>query len=59
MNGQMKRYNELIKDMPEPIRLANRPKINFDMRGIMNYSEQQGKKVMDLSEAEKNMFIKN
>ena len=59
MNGQMKRYKEIIKDMPEPIRLKNRPKINIDMRGIMDYAEQQGKKVIELSEEERNMFIKN
>lgn len=59
MNGQMKRYKEIIKDMPEPIRLKNRPKINVDMRGIMDYAEKQGKKVIELSEEERNMFIKN
>ena len=30
MNGQMKKYKEIIKDMPEPIRLKDRP--NFRMK---------------------------
>ncbi len=58
MNGQMKRYKEIIKDMPEPIRLKDRPSIDFDMRGIMDYADGKGKKVIDLSEDEKNMFLK-
>ena len=59
MNGPMKKYKEIIKTIPDPIRLKDRPQINLDMRGLMNYAEQQGKKVIDLSEEEKNMFIKN
>lgn len=54
---QRKRY-EVLKNIPEPIRLKDRPKINLDMRGIMDYAEQQGKKIIELSAEEKAMFTK-
>lgn len=56
---QRKRYMEVIKDMPEPIRLKDCPKINFDMRGIMVYAKKQGKHPIELSEEEQQMFIKD
>lgn len=55
---QRKRYEEVLKNIPEPIRLKDRPKINLDMRGIMDYAEQQGKKIIELSAEEKAMFTK-
>ena len=55
---QRRRYEENLKNMSGPIRLKDRPEINLDMRGIMNYAEQQDKKVIELSEEEKAMFTK-
>lgn len=55
---QRKRYEKVLKNIPEPIRLKDSPEINLDMREIMNYAEQQGKKIIELSEEEKAMFIK-
>ena len=55
----MRRYREAIKDMPDPIRLKDCPKINFDMRGIMAYAKKQGKHPIELSEEEQQMFIKD
>lgn len=34
------------------------PKVNLDLRGLMEYAKNVGKKVTDLTEKEKNMFVK-
>lgn len=58
MCGQMKKYKESLKNTPEPIMPSQVPKINLDLRGLMTYAKSVGKKVVDLTEKEKNMFLK-
>ena len=58
MNGQMKRYRESLATMSEPILLSQCPKINLDLRGLMKYAKEKGKKVVELTEEEKKVFIR-
>ena len=58
MYGQMKRYRESLKNTPEPIMPSQIPQMKLDLRGLMTYAKNAGKKVVDLTEAEKSMFVK-
>lgn len=58
MYGQMKRYKNSLKNTPEPIMPSQIPQINLDLKGLMTYAKKSGKKVINLTEAEKNRFIK-
>lgn len=59
MYRQMKRYKESLASAPEPIMPSRIPQTNLDLRGLMSYAKQMGKKVVELTEAEKKMFIRN
>ena len=58
MNGQMKRYKESLAKMPDPVVLSQCPKINLDLRGLMQYAKEKGVKVIELTEKEKAAFIR-
>lgn len=55
--GQMKRYRESLKETPEPI-LLSQIQTKMDLRGLMKYAKEKGKKVMELSEEERRSFIR-
>ena len=57
MTGQMKRYRESLKETPEPI-LLSQIQTKMDLRGLMKYAREKGKKVMELSEEERRSFIR-
>lgn len=57
MNGQMKKYRESLEKTPEPI-LLSQIQTKMDLRGLMHYAKEKGKKVMELSEKEKKAFVK-
>ena len=57
MTGQMKRYRESLKETPEPI-LLSQIQTKVDLRGLMKYAKEKGKKVMELSEEERRSFIR-
>ena len=57
MTGQMKRYRESLKETPEPI-LLSQIQTKMDLRGLMKYAKEKGKKVMELSEEERRPFIR-
>lgn len=57
MTGQMKRYRESLKETPEPI-LLSQIHTKMDLRGLMKYAKEKGKKVMELSEEERRSFIR-
>lgn len=62
MNGQMmnyKKYNEILKTMPQPISLSQIPKVKIDYKGLKEYAKAKGVAPAHLSDAEKNQFIKN
>ena len=58
MYGQMKKYRESLNNTPEPIMPSQLPQISLDLRGMMEYAKGLGKKVIELTEAEKQMFVR-
>lgn len=58
MYGQMKKYKESLINTPEPIMPSQLPQIALDLRGMMEYAKSLGKKVVELTESEKQMFVK-
>lgn len=59
MYGQMKKYKDSIKNTPGPIMPSQIPEIHLDLKGLMEYAKKTGRKVTELLEEEKSMFIKN
>ncbi len=57
MSWSMKRYKESLARTPEPILLSQCPQIKLDLRGLMQYAQKKGVKVIDLTEDEKAVFI--
>lgn len=58
MYGQMKRYKESLKNTPEPVMPSQIPQVNLDLKGLMTYAKETGRKVINLTEAEKKRFVK-
>ena len=57
MNGQMTKYEKYLQtldDMKEP----KIPAVRFEMRKLIEYAKQQGKRISELSAMEKQQFIK-
>ena len=57
MNGQMTKYDKYLQsldDMQEP----KVPNARFEMRKLIEYAKEQGKRISELSIAEKQKFIK-
>ena len=59
MYGQMKKYKESLENMNEPIVLSQCSQEKLDLRGILSYAKNQGKKVIELSDSERKMLISN
>lgn len=57
MYGQTKKYRKSLKQTPEPI-MPSQITQQIDLKGIMEYSKISGKKVIELTDAEKQRFIK-
>ena len=51
MTGQMTKYKESLRHMPEPIMLSQIQK-KVDLRGLMNYAKEKGIKVTQLTNEE-------
>ena len=58
MYGQMKKYRESLTNTPEPIMPSQLPQVVLDLKGMMEYAKSIGKKVVELSDEEKNRFVK-
>ena len=52
-------YKKVSANTPEPIMPSQVPQIALDLRGLMSYAKDMGKKVVELTEEEKKMFIRN
>ena len=57
MTGQMKKYKESLAVSPEPIMFSQITK-KMDLRGLMEYAEEKGMKVSQLTEKERLSFMK-
>ncbi len=58
MYGPMKKYKESLKRTPEPVMVSQLPPLNIDLRGLMSYAKEKGKKVIELTDSEKKQFVK-
>lgn len=56
MFEQMKSFS---KTSAGPYRICDIPKFDIDYRGLVKYARAKGKKVVELSDKEKSMFIRN
>lgn len=56
MTGQMTKYKESLKHMPEPIMLSQIQR-KVDLRGLMKYAKEKGVKVTQLTNEEKDRFL--
>lgn len=57
MNGQMRKYSESLKNVSEPVLLSQISK-TMDLRGLMLYAKEKGKKVAQLTEEERLSFVR-
>lgn len=53
-----KRYFEQLKTMPEPIKMGELPKVKLNLKGISEYAKSKEVTIANLSEEEKQLFIK-
>lgn len=58
MSIQMKKYKDSLLNISEPINLSQITE-KVDLRGLMEYAQDKGVKVAQLSEDEKMMFMSN
>ena len=58
MSGLMQRYNESLAQTPGPVLPKDLPRITVDYRGILAYAKQRGVEPADLTDEEKEQFIK-
>ena len=56
MIGQMTKYKESLRHMPEPVMLSQIQR-KVDLRGLMKYAKEKGVKVTQLTKEEKNRFL--
>lgn len=59
MNGQMKNYNayfEQVNKIHGPYSREEIPSFKIDYRGLLRYAKEKGKKVIELSDSEKEQF---
>lgn len=58
MTGQMKKYRDSLEKTPEPV-LLSQIQTKMDLRGLMHYAKEKGKKVMELSEKKECHLLRN
>lgn len=56
---EMKRYEKSLAEMEGPFDLSKLPRVRINLKGLMEYAESQNKKVVDLTDEEKNMFVEH
>ena len=63
MNGQMRKFNyeeyyKQLETMPDPIMVSELPKVKLNLKGVRDYARKKGVSIANLSDAEKQLFIK-
>ena len=51
-------YYDELKKMPKPIMPSELPKVYMDINGLIDYATRKGLSPSQLSDTEKNLFIK-
>ena len=51
-------YEDTIRTMTGPIEARELPDVQINYKGLLDYAEQKGVPVIELSEAEKSQFVK-
>ena len=51
-------YDDAIRTMVGPIAASELPDVQIDYKELLEYAEQKGVPVIELSEAEKSQFVK-
>ena len=59
MNGQTMSYKEMLQKTQQPKVSPMVFKVRIDYHGLRDYAKKKGSKIFDLSDEEKNEFIKN
>lgn len=57
MNGWKKKYKQSLKNTPGPIMLSQ-IQGKLDLRGLMEYAENKGVHIAQLTDKEKSLFLK-
>ena len=62
MNGQMKNYNNYYKQLETmdltPVSAKDLPHVKLDIRGAIAYAKKLGKQVFELTDEEKQRFMR-
>ena len=63
MNGLMRKFNyeeyyKQLETMPEPVMTSQLPKVKLNLKGVRDYARKKGVSIANLSDAEKQLFIK-
>ena len=62
MNGQMKNFNNYYKQLEtmdlNPVSAKDLPRVKLDIRGAILYAKKMGKEVCELSDDEKQKFMR-
>ncbi len=56
-DDEIKKYNEYLKIMEQPVMPSQLPKCKIDMKGLLAYAREKGVEPAYLSEEEKERFI--
>lgn len=64
MSGPMRKfdyekYYKQLEIMPKPIMASELPKVKLNLKGIRDYAKKKGIPIANLSDAEKQLFIKS
>lgn len=57
MNGQMMNYSKYLEPLKNTPHFDSTPMVKLNIRGLLKYSKEQGKKPSELTDEEKNMFV--
>lgn len=57
MNDQVWNYIKYLESLKKTPHFDSTPEVKLNIRGLLRYSKEKGKKLSELTDEEKNMFI--
>ena len=57
MNGQMMNYNKYLESLKNTPHFDSTPVVKLNIRGLLKYSKEKGKKLSELTDEERDMFV--